>query len=167
MLSHRASCALNRFLKCIHCSGDVLFEWVRYENVIVLRVAVIGTSAREVIDSIVCVIAAARPISRRAGRWCTRRRRLLSEKNRCSGHGRHHCRDFIEVPASSVDLHNNLLHGCVIQRPLRHTTTTTASKPGILRDHGGGTDPWNTFTICGIPKRALLFLPLQWRAVQF
>ena len=63
---HAAACALNRFLKSIHRADDVLLKWVRYENVIVFWIAVIRTSAGKVIDSVLCVVAAARAIPRRA-----------------------------------------------------------------------------------------------------
>jgi hypothetical protein len=45
----------------------VLLKWVRYDNVIFSRVAVVRTGAGEIIDPIVDVIAAARPIPSRAG----------------------------------------------------------------------------------------------------
>jgi hypothetical protein len=66
---HGATCALNGFLESIHSPGDVLLKWVGYKNVVVSGVAVIGASAREVIDTVVCVVVA-RSITRRAGWWC-------------------------------------------------------------------------------------------------
>ncbi len=124
---HRAAGALQRFLKRIHGSSYVLLEWVRDQNVIVLGVAVIGAGTREVIDSIVCVVAAARLAPGGRGRCRGSGWRLLSEKNRCARHGGHHCREFIEVPASSIDVH-------------KQTPPLMVMVEELI--------PWNTFTIC-------------------
>jgi len=121
---HGAACSLNGSLECIHRPGDVLLKWVRYENVIVSGVAVIGTGAGEVIDAILCVVVA-RPISSRAGCWCARLRRLLSEENACAGHAGHHCREFMEAPASRVDLHTFLHSENAFSRALGHPASQT------------------------------------------
>src|ERR1700719_4368962 len=127
---HGATCAFNRFLKCIHGAADVLLKWVRYENVIVFGVAVIGTSAGEVIDPIVCMVAAARPIPSRAGCRFAPRRGLLSEKHRCSGYGSHYGCESVEVPAPSVGLHRFLLEhvGCYLLH--RFSEVTAEVYPG-------------------------------------
>src|SRR6266851_1758178 len=85
---HGAACTLDRLLERVHRAGDVLFEGISYENVIVLGIAVIGTSTREVVDAILCVIAAGttRPVTSRSphgcapGRECATGRSLLSEE---------------------------------------------------------------------------------------
>ena len=76
------------------------------------------------------------------GRWCGSGWRLLSEKNRCARHGRHHGREFIEVPASSVDIHEtNSSLDILVQKLLKHTSTSIEVMVEELI-------PWNTFTIC-------------------
>src|SRR5580704_10415138 len=60
---HGAACALDRFLKCVHRTDDVLLKWVRYENMIVFRVAVIRTNSGEVIYSVMDMAAATRLIA--------------------------------------------------------------------------------------------------------
>src|SRR5579864_3829546 len=130
---HGAACALNRFLKRIHGSHDVLLKWVRYKNVILSRVAVIGTSAGEIEDPILYVIAAASP--RRGSGWCSPGRRLLSEKNRCASEGSHHCREFIEVSAPSIDLHKTL-----------HSTSKNLGSDRSWRS----SDAWNMFITSGM-----------------
>src|ERR1700730_664096 len=112
---HGATCSLNRFLERIHCAGDVFFEGVGYENMILIGIAVIGTSSGEVIDPVVRMVAgarAARPVTARRGtrgRMTNRRRSLLSQKFRCANYDGGHRRDLTEETASSFDLHEILL----------------------------------------------------------
>src|SRR5580704_1402919 len=98
---HRAACTLDRLLERVHSASDVFFEGVRYEDVIFLGIAVIGTCAGEVVDPIVCVITAgARPISARSAHRCLSRRRcagrwsLLSKEFRRAGYESRHRSDL-------------------------------------------------------------------------
>src|SRR5262244_3802101 len=87
---HVTAGALDRVLERVHGPGDVLFERVRYENVVVLGIAIISTGAREIINSVMRVATAgatrrtlARAALRCARGRCSRRRGLLGEKFRC------------------------------------------------------------------------------------
>src|ERR1700683_1704334 len=78
---HVAACTLDRFLERVHGPSNVFFERIRHQDVILLRIAVIGTRAGEVIDTIMCMAAArtARRISARCagGHGCAGSRSLL------------------------------------------------------------------------------------------
>src|SRR6478735_8170331 len=63
---HGATGPLHGLFERIHGTGDMLFEGIGYEHVIVFGIAVVGTRARKVEDSINGVIAAA------TGRFSTR-----------------------------------------------------------------------------------------------
>src|ERR1700757_2510659 len=70
----------------------MLFEWIRDQHMIFLRIAVVGASAREVVDAVVYVMFTAGAtrsvlvcIRRRCGGGCARNGRLLS-KEFCAGY---------------------------------------------------------------------------------
>src|SRR5688572_13287466 len=64
---YRTARTLKRFLKRIHSSSDVLLKRVGYKDAILFRVATIGTDPREVVDSIMYLVAPTRSITSRAG----------------------------------------------------------------------------------------------------
>src|ERR1700722_9314003 len=120
---HGAAGTLDRFLEGVHGAGDVLFERVRDEDVVLLGIAIIGTRAGEIVDSIVCMVAAAgttRRISARCAGGCACRRewasnwglrrgsllsRLLREEFRRAGYESRHRPDFAKEVAASFDFH--------------------------------------------------------------
>src|SRR5262249_7967948 len=77
---------------------------VRYEDMILSRVATIRTDAREVVDSVMDPVISASLTTSSTG-WRFARKRSLGQESRRSRHGRDHHRDLVEIPARSVDLH--------------------------------------------------------------
>src|SRR5579864_4742055 len=89
---HVATSALNRPLKRVHGARHVLFEWISDEHMIFLRVAVVGASARDIVEPLVCVMfasVATRSALVCVGRWrgggCAGSGSLLS-KEFCTGY---------------------------------------------------------------------------------
>src|SRR5215471_12701056 len=89
---HGAARTLDGPFECVHGSRDMLFKRVGYEHVIVLRITVIRTGPRKIVDPIVRVVAAAS--------W-----RLLSEKFRNGADERGQPRDLAKETASSIVSH--------------------------------------------------------------
>src|SRR5579863_10029984 len=107
---HSAAGTLDGFLERVHGAGDVLFERVSYEDVILLGVAVIGTSSGNVIDPVVGVVGAGptRRIPTRCacGRGCASSRSLLLTENfQRSGYQSCHRRGLAKEVSSGVDFH--------------------------------------------------------------
>ena len=105
---HSAACPLDRLLEGIHGAGDVLFEGVRDEDVVLLGVAVIGTGSRKVVDPVVDVVGSG-PM-----RWYPHQVRLrvrrrqepaATENFQCTSYKSCHRCGLAKEAASSVDFH--------------------------------------------------------------
>src|SRR6478735_663830 len=105
---HGATGPLHGLFERIHGTGDMLFEGIGYEHVIVFGIAVIGARTRKVVDSINGVITAAGATGRISTCGCAagpgrNRGSLLSGELHRSGYERCHRRDHAKETASSVD----------------------------------------------------------------
>src|SRR5580704_15610315 len=108
---HVAASALDRLLKGFHGARHVLFEWISDQHMIFLRIAVVGASARDVVDPILYVMFAAgatRSVLVCVGRWrgggCASSGSLLS-KEFCTGYVQDYRGDLPNKIPSSVDAH--------------------------------------------------------------
>ena len=119
---HAAACTLDGTLEGVHGAGDVFFEGIGYEDVIVLGVAVVGACAGEPEDAVMNVVAGAAAESTATstattaggwGGWGS----LLGEELRCAGYDCGHRGELAKETAPSVDLHKFLLH-CFFLREL-------------------------------------------------
>src|ERR1700756_5824485 len=94
----------------------MLFEWIRDQHMIFLRIAVVGASAREVVDAVVYVMFTAGAtrsvpvcIRRRCGGGCARSGSLLS-KEFCAGYVGNYRGELRKKIPSSVNTHCFLLY---------------------------------------------------------
>src|SRR5579859_1673758 len=108
---HVAACALDRPLKGIHGACHVLFEWISDQHMIFLRIAVVGTGARDVVDPLVHMMFAAgatRHITLCVWWWGRRGRArsgsLLCKKF-CTGYETYHCCHLAKKLSPAVDVH--------------------------------------------------------------
>src|SRR5579862_597655 len=107
---HSAAGTLDGLLEGVHGAGDVLFERVSYEDMILFGVAVVGTGSGNVVDPVVGVVGAG-PTSRisarcASGRGCASSRGLLLTENfQRAGDQSCHRRGLAEEVASGVDFH--------------------------------------------------------------
>ena len=65
---HGAAVALERLLEGVQRARDMLVKRIGYQDVVVFGIAIVGTCTGKVIDSIVNMLAVARPFRGRAGR---------------------------------------------------------------------------------------------------
>jgi hypothetical protein len=107
---HCAACTLERLLKSVHRPGDMFLKGIGNDNMIVIRIAVIGARTEEVVDPVVSVIVdtSGRTARGRAGRFgCLGRRNLLGKKFRRARYDSRHRRDLTKKPSSSIDLQDS------------------------------------------------------------
>src|SRR5579872_7371594 len=153
---HSAARTLDGFLESIHGAGDVLFEGVSYEDVILLRVPVIGTGSGNVVDPFVDVVGAGTmsrvPTRCASGDGCASSRGLLlAESFQRPGYQSCHRRGLAKEAASSVDFHeiSPSAHKNVTETNNSAETSGPRRFPSLLRWARPSIDIWISWLMAG------------------